>query len=244
MDNISSIIKKAQNDIFPELEAKIRSELKKKDKDWLIEQIIYLTCERHSLLEQKRNLENMKKRLTRISKVGYDDQAILDFIAKYKNLSREDVETSGFLIRPPHMGLGTIEMNQRSEKGESLLEEARDMLYLALYGDETINVKLSREREDILTVMLPLSKSDALFFLKAVTEVDTAGTWEDPDGVSNDDHTNNIELQVEFSDNDKGTTGSAIFVALHLINLLHVNEEIFYARMENVERSSLQPMYS
>jgi hypothetical protein len=43
MDTIHSIIKKAQDDLFPELEAKIRSELVKKDKDWLIDQIIYLT---------------------------------------------------------------------------------------------------------------------------------------------------------------------------------------------------------
>jgi hypothetical protein len=242
MDNISSIIKKAQDDLFPELEAKIRSELEKKDNDWLIDQIIYLICERHSLHEQKASLENMKRRMIRISKIGYNDEAIGSFIDKYRKISREGLEQSGFLVNPQPMGLATIELHQISKKGETLLEEARDMLYLALYGDETINVNLTREREEILTLILPLGKSNSLFFLKSVTEVNAAGTWKDPEDVSNDDKVNNIELQVEFSDNERGDTGIAIFVALNLINFLHVNEQTLYARLEKIERSSLQSL--
>ncbi len=242
MDNISSIIKKAQEDLFPKLEAKIRLELEKKDKDWLIDQIIYLTCERHSLHEQKNKLEDMKRRLTRIRKKGYNDQAISNFINKYQKFSRETLETSDFLLNPPHMGLATIEQHQRSKKGDALLEEARDMLYLALYGDDTINVNVSRGQEEILMVILPMGKSDSLSFLKAVTEVNVAGTWKDPEGISNDDSVNNIGFQIEFGDNQKGIIGTAVFVALNLINLLYVNEQILYARMEKVERSSLQPM--
>ncbi len=240
MDNISSIIKKAQNDLFPELEAKIRTELEKKDKDWLIDQIIYLTCERHSLHEQKESLDDMRKRLIRIGKTAYDDQSLVDFIDQYKKMNREELETARFLLNPPHTGLGSIESHQRSKTGEALLEKARDVLYLALYGDKTINVNITRGQEEILTMILPLSKSDSLFFLKSATEVNATGTWKDPEGVSNDDHAQNIGLQVEFGDNKKGTIGIAVFVALHLINLLHVNEQILYARMEKVERSSLQ----
>ncbi|WP_106793353.1 hypothetical protein [Aquimarina sp. Aq78] len=240
MDNISSIIKKAQDDLFPELEAKIRSELKQKDKGWLIDQIIYLTCERHSLHAQKENLENMRRRLARISKKGYDDQSVKDFIDKYRKIRRENLEESGLLANPPHMGMAAIESRQRSTKGEALLEEARDMLYAILYGDEDINVNLTRGQEEILTMMLPRDKSDSLFFLKAVTEMDAAGTWKDPQGISNDDETDNIGLQVEFGDNVKESTGIAVFIALNLINLLHINEQIFYARMEKIEMSSLQ----
>lgn len=240
MDNISSIIKKAQDDIFPELEAKIRLELQQKDKDWLIDQIIYLTCERHSLHSQKENLENMKRRLARISKKGYDDQSLKDFIDKYRKIRREDLEDSGFLLNPPHLGTATIESQQRSKKGETLLEEAQDMLYAILYGEEGINVNLTRGQEEILTMMLPRDKSDSLFFLKAVTKMNTVGTWKDPEGVSNDDQADNIGLQVEFGDNVTESIGIAIFVALNLINLLHINEQIFYARMERVERSSFQ----
>lgn len=240
MDNISSIIKKAQDDLFPELEAKIRLELEKKDKDWLIDQIIYLTCERHGLQEQKNTLENTKKRLTRIRNTGYTYQSLIDFINTYRKTSREDLEKSGFLLNPPSMGLASIESYQRSAQGQVLLEEARDLLYLALYGDASIGVHLKREQEEILTIILPQGKSDALCFLKAVTELNAAGTWQDPEGVSTDDHTTNVALQVEFGDNTQETIGLAVFVALNLINLLHVNEQIFYARMEKVERSSLE----
>ncbi len=242
MDNISSIIKKAQDDLFPELEAKIRSELEQKDKDWLIDQIIYLTCERHSLHAQRENLEDMEKRLARIAKKGYDDQTVDGFVGKYRNIHRADLENSGFLVSPPHMGLAAIEPRQRSTKGEALLEEARDMLYTLLYGDKDINVHITRGKEEILTMVLPQGKSDTLSFLKAVTEMNTTGTWKDPQGISNDDQANNIGLQVEFGDNVKGNAGLAVFVALNLINLLHVNEQIFYARMEKVERSSLQSL--
>lgn len=242
MDTINSIIKKAQDDLFPQLEAKIRLELEKKDKEWLIDQIIYLTCERHSLNEQKHKLEDMRCRIDRIRKKGYNDQTIEDFINVYKTTDRTKLEERGFLLNAPHMGLATIESYQRSKKGEELLEEARDMLYVALYGDEKMNVNLTSGQEELLTMILPLSKSDSLFFLKAVTETDAFGTWQDAEGVSSDDHTNNIGLQVEFNDNREGTIGMTVFVALNLINLLHVNEQILYARMEKIQRSSLQPL--
>ena len=242
MNNISSIIKKAQDDLFPQLEAKIRAELELKDKDWLIDQIIYLTCERHSLHEQKQTLENIQSRINRIRQKGYNDETITQFIDCYQKVSRADLESTGYLINPPHLGLASIETYQRTEKGESLLEEAQDMLYASLYGDTSINVNLTRGQEELLTMMLPQDKSEKLSFLKAVTQVNALGTWKDPEGVSNDDQTNNIGLQVEFGDNEKGTIGLAVFVALNLINLLQVNEQILYARMEKVERSSLQSL--
>ena len=242
MNDISSIIKKAQNDLFPQLEAKIRAELELKDKDWLIDQIIYLTCERHSLHEQKQSLENIQHCITRIRNKGYNDHTLTQFINRYQKVSRSELETDGYLINPPHMGLAAIETHQRSKEGEALLKEAQDMLYAALYGDTSINVNLTRGQEELLTMILPQSKSETLSFLKAVTQVNALGTWKDPEGVSNDDQANNIGLQVEFGDNEKGTIGLAVFVVLNLINLLQVNEQILYARMEKVARSSLQSL--
>jgi hypothetical protein len=239
MDDINSIIRKAQNDLFPQLEAKIRSELEQKDKDWLIDQIIYLSCERHSLHEQRENLEQMKVRLNRIKGKGINEQRVQGFINQYQNIQREELEESAYLLNPPHKGLAVIEDQQRSPKGESLVEEAKDMLYAILYGDETINVSLNRGQEELLTMMLPQKKAHTLSFLKAVSEVNTSGTWKDPEGISTDDHVRNIGLQVEFGNNADGTLGNAVFVALNLINLLEVNEQIFYARMEKIERSSL-----
>lgn len=242
MNDINSIIKKAQDELFPELEAKIRAALALKDKEWLIDQIIYLTCERHSLHEQKENLDNMKKRIARIQTNDYTDQSLQNFIDQYRKVQREDLEKSGLLLNPPHMGLGVITSEQQSTKGEALLEEAKDLLYAALYGDSNINVNFTRGQEELLTMIVPRAKSDTLSFLKAVTEVNASGTWKDPEGVSNDDHADNIGLQVEFGDDHHGTIGTVILVALNLINLLQVNEQILYARMEKIAKSSLQSL--
>ncbi|CAL2063584.1 hypothetical protein [Tenacibaculum sp. 190524A05c] len=241
MDSIHSIVKKAQDDLFPELEAKIRAELNKKDKDWLIDQIIYLTCERHSLHEQRDKFNALKNRLNRIKAKNFNTKMLFDFIDNYKNIERVYLEESGFLINPSHLGLNSIESFQRTTLGEKLLEEAKDILYIALYGDPTINIDLKREREEILTIILPESKVDTFSFLKAMTETKVSGTWNDPEGISNDDQVSNIALQIEFSDDHKGTIGVAIFVALNLINLLEVNEQILYSRLEKLERSSLEP---
>jgi hypothetical protein len=239
MDDISNIIKNAQDELFPELESKIRAELNKKDKDWLIDQIIYLTCERHSLHEQKEKLQKLKNRLSRITKKGFTHQRIHSFIDAYNNISRSELLDAGFLINPPHLGLHKIESFQRSQKGEMLLEEACDILYVVLYGDTSMNISIPRSRVEILTIIIPENKSDIFNFLKAVTETKITGTWNDPEEVSNDDHTNNIGFQIEFSDTKDGILGTAAFVALQLINLLEVNEQILYARLENIERSSL-----
>ncbi|MFY7670793.1 hypothetical protein ACOSP6_06860 [Tenacibaculum sp. MEBiC06402] len=239
MDDISNIIKNAQDELFPELESRISAQLNKKDKDWLIDQIIYLTCERHSLHEQKEKLKILKNRIARITKKGFTDHRINAFIDAYKNTSRSELLETGFLINPPHLGLHKIETFQRSQKGEMLLEEACDILYAVLYGDTAMNIRIPRSREEILTIIIPESKSDIFNFLKAVTETKITGTWNDPEDISNDDHTNNIELQIEFSDTKDGILGTAAFVALQLINLLEINEQILYARLENIERSSL-----
>ncbi len=242
MRDIYNIIKRAKDDLFPQLEAKIRSELENKDKDWLIDQIIYLTCEKHGLHEQKNNLLKLKARLDRIKNLNYIDKDLIEFIEKYKKTKRQDLELLGYIIDAPHRGLDLIEPSKRSKEGEELLQRSKDLLYVALYGDTSINVKITRNQEEILTLVLPEGKKDTFTFLKAATEIKCNGTWKDPESISNDEHSNNIELQVEFNDNEQGVIGTAILVALNLINLLQINEEILYARLEKVQRSSLQSL--
>ncbi|CAL2103381.1 conserved protein of unknown function [Tenacibaculum sp. 190130A14a] len=239
MDHINRIIKKAQDDLFPQLEAKIRAELATKDKDWLIEQIIFLTCERHSLHEQNHRFNNLRERINRIRKTDYTTHFFNTFIQHYQHVTREQLESENYLINPSHMGLEIITPNQRTPKGNILLEKARDLLYVCLYGDNTMNIDLERGKEEILTIILPESKSDTFFFLKAVTEIDVKGTWLDPEGISNDEQAKNHKLQVEFSTDEEGLINNAIIVALKLINFLHVNEQILYTYLEKIDRSSL-----
>ena len=47
-------------------------------------------------------------------------------------------------------------------------------------------------------------------------------------------------LEVQFGETEDELVGRAIVVALSIINSLEVNEQILYARMENVEESTLE----
>ncbi|MGY6649597.1 hypothetical protein [Wenyingzhuangia sp. IMCC45574] len=239
MKDINSIFKKAQDDLFPELEAKIRAELETKDKNWLIDQIILLTCERHSLHEQHENLQAAKKFIRSIKERNYTYKYIQNFVTKYKGIKREDLEESNILINAPHMGLDVLESKHLSLQGQTILQETKEILYVLLYDDININTIFTREKEEILIMTIPTEKLDALSFLKATTEIKCEGIWKDPEGISNDEHANNTELHVEFGDYIDQRISEALFVVLNLLNLLLINEQIFYVRTTNVMRSSL-----
>jgi hypothetical protein len=88
---------------------------------------------------------------------------------------------------------------------------------------------------------LPRAKAGALDFMRASTELAAAGTWQDPESVSNDERADNVLLEVQFGETADELVGRGIVAALSLINSLEVNEQILYARMINVEESTLIP---
>ena len=49
----------------------------------------------------------------------------------------------------------------------------------------------------------------------------------------------NVLLQVEFGETASENIGNGIVRTLALINHLEINEQILYARMENIEQSTL-----
>ena len=73
----------------------------------------------------------------------------------------------------------------------------------------------------------------------AVTETHADGTWLDPEGVSDDIGASNTILQVEYGDGPDALVSDALIVVVRLLNELEVNEEILYARIEGLERSTL-----
>ena len=75
--------------------------------------------------------------------------------------------------------------------------------------------------------------------MRASTELTAAGTWQDPDSVSNDERAANVLLEVQFGETADEVVGRAIVVALSVINSLEVNEQILYARMIDVEETTL-----
>ena len=98
---------------------------------------------------------------------------------------------------------------------------------------------LERTQHELLTFALPRFKASALDFMRASTELTAAGTWQDPESVSNDERADNVLLEVEFGEVDGEWVGRGIVRALSLINNLEVNEQVLYARMVNVEESTL-----
>ena len=60
-----------------------------------------------------------------------------------------------------------------------------------------------------------------------------------PSGVSNDVRADNVIVEVEFGEVAGELVGHGIVRCLSLINNLEVNEQILYARMINVEESTL-----
>ena len=90
-----------------------------------------------------------------------------------------------------------------------------------------------------MTLTLPRAKATAFDFIPAATELSGAGMWRDPSGVSNDVRADNVIVEVEFGEVAGELVGHGIVRCLSLINNLEVNEQILYARMVNVEESTL-----
>ncbi len=134
------------------------------------------------------------------------------------------------------MLLGT---HDRTRQGEVLLERAKDILFGCLFGDASARTDLVRVQTELLTFVLPRFKAGALDFMRASTELAAAGTWQDPDSVSSDERADNVVLEVQFGETAGELVGNAIICALRLINNLEVNEQVLYARMINVEETTL-----
>lgn len=244
--NIEAIVREINKELSPQFEEALRFHLNKQNKSWLIDQIVRLTLDKHSLevwdlkeIQKKKEILRAQ-RIARLEKIQLNESKLDTFIQQYEHYKRSHLESEGFLINhPPHKGKHLIAPKHRSSKGEQLLAEAKDILFGILYGDESTFVRFDRVEQELLTITLPRFKSQALEFMKAASEINCLGTWHDPDGVSNDERADNIILQIEYGEVASERIGDGIITSLRLINNLEVNEQILYARMINVEQSSL-----
>jgi hypothetical protein len=246
MPHIESVIRSINRGLIPQFEEKLRAYLAQQDKEWLIEQIIRLSLDAHSLEEMDRKtLQELKarkraERAERVRELALDEPKLVAFLEMYKGHDRETLVREGFLIEPlPEGGSDVIPPGCRSEKGEALLTTAKDTLFALLFGDQETNTSFQRVQQELLTMTLPVFKVDALDFMKATTELSAQGTWQDPESVSNDMRADNVLLQVEYGEVESENIGHGIVRTLALINHLEINEQILYARMENIEQSTL-----
>ena len=246
MPNIESILRQINKEIVPQFEEKLRAYLAEQDKEWLIEQIVRLTLDAHSLEEMDRKhireeeTKRRQERAERVKTLKLDEARLKEFVHHYKEYSREKLIEEHFLSADaPAKGGELITDEFRSQEGNELLQHARDMLFGFLFGDESTNTHFHRIQRELLTLTVPRMKADALDFMKATTELSAQGTWQDPKGAANDMRADNVVLEIEYGELEGERIGDGIVTALKLINNLEINEEILYGRMENIEQSTL-----
>lgn len=244
--NIHSIVRQINRDLVPQFEEKLRHELQTKDREWLIEQIVRLTLDAHALQEadRKRLVEEKEKkrneRKARLLHICLDVPCLNSFLQDHQKPTREKLIADGFLVTDaPEKGTNLIEEKHRTPKGNELLIYAKDMLFGLLFGDQSTNTHFNRHEREMLTLIIPRHKAECLDFMKATTEMNALGTWQDPDSVSNDARAENTILEVEFGEIEGELIGKGVILALSLINNLEVNEQILYGRMINIEQSTL-----
>ena len=246
MTNIDTIVRQINKALVPQFETRLREHLALQDRDWLIEQIVRLTLDAHSLQEMDRkHLQEVKAakrqdRLARIREHAFDRDKLSTFVAQYASYDRDQLIAEHYLLpAAPPKGTALLTEEFRTPQGNELLLYTKDFLFALLFGDETANIRFQRIQRELLTLTLPREKAEALDFMKATTELSALGTWQDPERVSNDQRADNVLLEVEFGEIEGELVGDGIVRALSLINSLEINEQILYARMINVEQTTL-----
>jgi len=246
MLNIEHIVRRINKDLVPQFEEKLRTYLADQDKDWLIEQIVRLTLDAHSLQAMDRKIkqeiiaQNRADRLDRVKALKLDRAKLAEFLKVHEKFSRESLIKDGYLLASaPEKGTDLIADSFRTTKGNQMLVNAKDFLFALLFGDASTQTAFDRHQQELLTLTLPRFKAEALDFMKATTELSALGTWQDPDSVSNDQRADNVIFEVEYGEIEGELIGNGVVRCLSLINNLEVNEQILYARMINLEQSTL-----
>ena len=246
MPNIDTIVRRINKDLVPQFETRLREHLAEQGREWLIEQIVRLTLDAHSLHEMdRRHLQEAKtakrqERIGRIRELAFDRAKLISFLDQYASYDRDKLIALRLLLpSAPEKGSSLVTAEYRTSQGNDLLVHAKDFLFALLFGDEGTNTLLARSQRELLTLAVPRDKADALDFMKATTELSALGTWQDPELVSNDQRADNVLLEVEFGEVEGELVGDGIIRALSLINNLEINEQILYARMINVEQTTL-----
>jgi len=246
MNDIAAIVRAVRLELSPAFEERLRELLADQDREWLVDQIVRLTLDQHSLQEIDRRAERdaketaRRERLERVKALAIDEAALAEFVGTHRDVDRAALLKDGRLAKgAPEKGTALLGTEHRTDEGEALLQRAKDILFALLFGDESTGTTLERTQQELLTFALPRVKARALDFMRASTELAAAGTWQDPDSVSNDERADNVLLEVQYGDTSDERVGDGIIVALSLINSLEVNEQVLYARMIDVEQTTL-----
>jgi hypothetical protein len=243
---IESIVRGINRELVPAFEEKLRAALADRDREWLIDQVVRLTLDAHALSEADRRTaadakaRARRERHERVSAMEFGRDRLTAFLQEHRGVTRESLVAAGHLRESaPAKGSALLTVADRTDSGEELLTHAKDVLFALLFADESMGCDLARGPQELLTMAVPRAKAGALDFMRASTELEAAGTWQDPESVSNDERADNVLLEVQYGEVEGELVGNGIVLALTLINNLEVNEQVLYARMIDVEETSL-----
>jgi hypothetical protein len=242
---IEELVSQIDRSLSPQFEERLRQALAGWDRAELVDELVRAALAAREARnrtngEAPQSESDRDERLARIKGLALDHDAAREFASRYADIEREQLIAEGHLTADsPAKGTDLLTSDHRSSDGDALLLHAKDTLFALLFGDEATDTSLDRVQQELLTLALPRAKAMALDFMQASTELSAAGTWQDPESVSNDERADNILLEVQFGETADELVGSAIVAALKLINNLEINEQVLYARMINVEESTL-----
>jgi len=243
---IESIVRGINRELVPVFEEKLRAALADRDREWLVEQVVRLTLDAHALEEADRKVvaeakaQARRERLERVRAMTFGLTDLQAFLDEHAGVTRESLIAAGQLrAEAPVKGTALLTAADRTEAGEQLLTHTKDVLFALLFGDPSTGCDLARGPQELLTLAVPRFKAGALDFMRASTELAAAGTWQDPDSVSNDERADNVLIEVQYGEVEGELVGNGVVLALSLINNLEVNEQVLYARMIDVEETSL-----
>ncbi|HUR17265.1 MAG TPA: hypothetical protein VMZ33_08255 [Candidatus Limnocylindrales bacterium] len=248
-DEIRDLVRDINRQQRAGFEERLRRELISKDRAWLVDQLVALAlADRERRLGTAHDSESdateepaeRTERAKRVRELRLNTAKVRAFAATHEGVERARLIASGHLAaEAPGKGTDLLTSAHRGPSGDQLLDEAKDMLFGLLFGDDSTDTRLDRVQQELLTIALPRGKANALDFMRASTELSAAGTWQDPDSVSNDARAENVLIEVEFGETADEVVGAGIVAALSVINNLEINEQVLYARMINVEESTL-----
>ncbi len=242
MQTLDDFVTEISEDCAEEYRRRLRARLMQQPREWLVDQLLEHVADdpRPDRPAQPALPANDDARAHRIRAMRIDERCLASTFDRWQPLNRDVLEAKGYVIAPPPKGTALIEADHRTRKGNGLLREAKDLLCALLFGDADAGVRLDRVHRELVTITVPHAKMAPLAsLLSAATVMDAEGTWRDPEHVADDDRSRNIVAQVEYGEVASEAVGRGIKLALRVINDLEINEQVLYARMENVEESTL-----
>ncbi|WP_424183375.1 hypothetical protein ACOBQX_15325 [Actinokineospora sp. G85] len=237
MGQLTEIIEQTRQAAARQARADLRERLAGQPHDWLVDQLVDRLVAELGLVT---GANSTVVDVHRVRAMRLDGQRLTEVVDRLSVVDRDRLAAAGALVDVPAKGGPLIGATRRGAAAEELLCEAKDLLYALLFGGPDDGVALERVARELLTLTVPVAKLGVFAFLgAAATEIAAKGTWRDPGGAAHDSGAANTLVQVEYGETADESVGRGIIAALKVINELEVNEQILYARMSEVEESTL-----